>query len=35
MEEMLGFSEKNVHMWHDRFEVRGFEEALYDEPKPI
>ena len=34
IEETFGISEKNVYMWLDRFEERGLEEALYDEPKP-
>mgnify|MGYP006298125843 CR=1 FL=1 len=34
IEETFGISEKNVYMWLDRFEDRGLDDALYDEPKP-
>lgn len=34
IEETFGISKKNVYLWLDRFEERGLEGALYDEPKP-
>lgn len=34
IEETFGISKKNVYLWLDRFEERGLEDALYDEPKP-
>lgn len=34
IEDTFGISEKNIYVWLDRFEERGLDEALYDEPKP-
>lgn len=34
IEETFGISRKNVYEWLDRFEERGLDGALYDEPKP-
>lgn len=34
IEETFGISRKNVYVWLDRFEERGLDGALYDEPKP-
>lgn len=34
IEKTFGISRKNVYEWLDRFEERGLDEALYDEPKP-
>lgn len=34
IEERFGLSRNNVYAWLDRFEERGLDEALYDEPKP-
>jgi transposase len=34
IEATFGFPEKSVYQWLDRFEDRGIEGALYDEPKP-
>jgi len=34
IEETFGISRKNVYLWLDRFETRGLDDALLDEPKP-
>jgi transposase len=34
IDETFGISRKNVYLWLDRFETRGLDDALYDEPKP-
>lgn len=34
IEATFGMSKKNVYLWLDRFEERGLDDALYDEPKP-
>ena len=34
IEETFGISRKNVYVWLDRFEERGLDDALQDEPKP-
>lgn len=34
IEEKFGISTKSVYLWLDRFEERGLDEALHDEPKP-
>lgn len=34
IEETFGFSKDNVYVWLDRFEERGLDEAIHDEPKP-
>lgn len=34
IEDTFGISSKNVYVWLDRFEERGLDKALHDEPKP-
>lgn len=34
IEETFGISRKTVYLWLDRFEERGLDDGLYDEPKP-
>ena len=34
IEATFGISSGNVYQWLDRFETRGLDDALYDEPKP-
>ncbi len=34
IEDKYGWSRQTVYNWLNRFEERGFEAALYDDPRP-